>query len=123
MPSSAVVKLIKTEASSEPPLRTAQGLSWRVPNHRLFRHAEFRFDDYGFLTEIVLTMREILGKKKAVQELKKSYEVDLAGETTVVREGIALRIVGNKLFISKDAQVAVAGKGQGQRTSGQQPPQ
>ena len=120
MSSSAVVKLLEAGESSEHLLKTAHGFTWRVPNHRVFRHAEFRFDGEGLLTEIVLSVRECLDKKKVVQEIRKSYEVDLTDETTAVHDGMALKMVGNKVFI-KNATASVVDTGRGQQLSGQRP--
>ena len=119
MSANAVAQVLMTGGNGEYLLKTADGLSWRVPNHRVFRHADFRFDSAGNLTEIVLSIRECLDKKKAVQEIRKTHEVDLAGETTVVSDCLVLKMVGNKVFI-KNSQTSVVGTGRGQQLSGQQ---
>ncbi len=65
----------------------------------LFRHAHCRFDAAGKLVELGLTIREIRGTESALREIDSTYDLELSTQRTMVRNGAALSIRGNTLFI------------------------
>ncbi len=85
----------------------ADGLSTSVRDSRFFRHAHYRFSDEGKVTEIALTMREVLGSSRILQDLNKIYRLGLSQDSIVVRDGVAISVNGNNLVI-RDAGLTIA---------------
>lgn len=84
----------------EPAVMTARHFMSRpVRDNRLFRHADYRFDDDGVLREIALTMREVLGRKEALKLFNTSYKMKVSPDRSVVRDGLVISVQGNKLLI------------------------
>ncbi|MBM4327092.1 MAG: hypothetical protein FJ118_07995 [Deltaproteobacteria bacterium] len=108
MKMSQAIDVLQSSKGSEPAVLTEpNGFSFLVKNNKLFRHAHYRFNENGVLTEILLTMREVLEKEKILEELNRTYDLDLAEKSSVVREGVILSLQGNDLSI-KDANLGIA---------------
>lgn len=108
MRSSQVIELLRTGRSPEDIICCGRAYSICIRDSRLFRHADYRFDGHGILTEISFTMREVLGKRKVLHALGRAYGVDLPKEGIFIRAGIALGMRGNTLFL-KDLRRSIVG--------------
>jgi hypothetical protein len=83
-----------------------------IRGDEMFRHATYRFDSDGVLVEIVLDMREILGKDRILELYKSQYGVDLLSGGSSVEDGRVYEVKGNRLFMrSQSDKGALAGKG------------
>jgi len=108
MKRSQAIDVLQGLKGNEPAVLTEpNGFSFLVKNSKLFRHAHYRFDENGILTEILLTMREVLGKEKILEELNKTYNLELVDKGSVVREGVIFSVQGNDFSI-KDANLGIA---------------
>lgn len=74
-------------------------ISVLVRNSRLFRHAHYRFNRKGVLTEIDLAIREVLGKDKVLDALQKSYGMRLNREGSAVVDGVQISVTGNTISL------------------------
>lgn len=106
MQSEYVEETLKARGSGHDIIVNANTMSAAVRDNKLFRHAHYRFDDKGRLTEIVLIMREVLGRDRVLEELKKSYDLTLSTKRSVTKDGVCVTVKGNALSIER-AEVAI----------------
>lgn len=102
MSASGVMDALKTTVSEDEVLETSDGFCAALRDSDLFRHARYRFDDKGTLTQIELTIREVRGRDEILGELDRTYHLNLSDEAAVVRDGVTLTLEGNTLIL-KDA--------------------
>jgi hypothetical protein len=107
MDKSQVMECLKTRGRNPQALEYAYGVATSVRDSRFFRHAHYRFGKKGRVTEIALTMREVRGKDRILEELNSVYKLGLSEDSVVIRDGVAISVSGNNLVI-RDAGVALA---------------
>ncbi|MEW6348143.1 MAG: hypothetical protein AB1646_03720 [Thermodesulfobacteriota bacterium] len=106
MDSATVVKLLETNKADIIRLKGQNGVSAMIKNDKLFRHADFLFDESGVLREIVLFMREVVKESRIISRINTQYNINLSRDNTIVRDGVAVSVKGNTVLI-RDAQKMV----------------
>ena len=87
-------------------IRGKKGFSTLIPRDKLFRHADFIFDDSGVLQEMRLIMREVVKPSRILAKINAQYSMNLTPENVVNREGVSVSVDGNAVLI-RDAQKMV----------------
>ncbi len=106
MDSAAVVKVLETNKADILRLKGPNGVSAMIKNDKLFRHADFLFDESGVLREIVLFMREVVKESGIIDRINTQYNINLSPTKPVVRDGVEVSLKGKTLLI-RDAQKMV----------------
>jgi hypothetical protein len=89
-------------------IRGKKGCSTMIRNDKLFRHADFIFDESGVLREIVLMMREVIKDSRILGKINSQYNMNLAPDNAVVREGVAISVKGNAVLIKDAGKMVVS---------------
>jgi hypothetical protein len=113
MDCASVLRALEAGKSDVIEIRGKKGYSSMIRNDKLFRHADFIFDESGVLREIVLMMREVVKDSRILGKINSQYNMNLAPDNAVVREGVAVSVKGNAVLI-RDAEkmvVSVPAKG------------
>jgi len=99
MTAAGVMEALKNTVSEDEVLQTHDGFCAALHDSDLFRHARYRFDDKGVLTQIELAIREVRGRDEVLKQLDRDYQLNLSHQTVVLRDGVALMLEGNTLTI------------------------
>jgi len=102
MSASGVRETLKATVSEDEVIEMGDGFSTALRDSNLFRHARYRFDDKGALSQIELTIREVRGREKVIGELDRTYKINLSDEAVVLRDGMVLTLEGNTVIIKNN---------------------
>ncbi|MFH0823379.1 MAG: hypothetical protein V2B18_11560 [Pseudomonadota bacterium] len=101
-----VVGVLKARMPVEDILMQRNEVSAAIRDNRYFRHVCCKFNALEVLTEMALTMREVVGKQAVLSELSKECSIDLPAEGSVVQDGISIT-VGPNVVVLADANQAI----------------
>ena len=106
MSPAGVMDALKATISEDEVLETEDGFCAAMMDNEMFRHARYRFDEKGSLSQIELTIREVRGRDAILKELDGTYRVNLTDHAVVIREGVALSLDGKTLIIRNVAPLS-----------------
>ena len=104
----SVLKALDVSKSDLIDIRGKKGFSTMIHQDKLFRHADFIFDDSGILREIVLIMREVVKESRILDKLNAEYSMNLTPENAVVRDGVSVSVLGNTVVIRDGEKMVVS---------------
>lgn len=108
-----VMRALEAGHRSHKLLAFPNGLSLPMHGNHFFRHAHLRFDQKGRLIAIALTLREVLSRKRVLDDLRLAYNLRLSTGETVAAHGVAITLEESWLLLRDISAMRVTAQSSG----------